>query len=226
MAQYIFVSASSFGNAHSDNPTYSFSVGSGTIFLSGSGGYVNEPTGITQATLDDPGVYLELSNESLTYVTCSVDAGFTCAGTIKYVNWTPAPSPTPTSTPAVSVVTINLLAAAQELGTWPEYEVTVSITGCKSVTRTLQQTNFNQVSDSFTLFQSGTVTGGGTITVSRTSPDASVADVTDISVSQLNGHTTSPTAKTIASGNNVTNESFTVSGFTFGEEIDISIAEG
>lgn len=226
MAQYIFVSASSFGNAHSDSPTYSFSVGTGTIYLSGSGGYVNSPTGISQATLDDPGVYLELSDESLTYVTCSVDSGFTCAGTVKYVSWTPAPSPTPTSTPTVSNVSIYLEAIAQESATWPEYTVVVAINGFKSTTRTLQQTNSNGVTDNFALSLTGTPDGTGTITFSRTSPDSTVADSTTLTVSQLNGHTTSPASDTYTNGQAITNVSFSVSGFDLGETLEIDIREG
>ena len=105
MAQYIQVSGVSFGNGHTDNPTYAFSVGSGDIFLSGSGGYVNSPTGISKATLTS-GVNLYLSDDNVTAVTASVESGFTCAGQIAYATWlvpsvTPSITPTPTGTPAL-----------------------------------------------------------------------------------------------------------------------------
>lgn len=100
MAQYLAISGSSFGNAHSDNPTYAFSVGTGDIFLSGSGGYVNTPTGITKATLT-AGIKLKVTDETIAAVTCSVESGFTCTDTIAYATWT-APSPTPTVTPTIT----------------------------------------------------------------------------------------------------------------------------
>lgn len=225
MAQYIQVQGTSFGNAHSDSPTYAFTEGSGAgVYLSGSGGYVNAATGITKATLTS-GVKLKVENDLATAVTCSVESGFTCATEFEYATWTIV-SPTPTPSPVISNVTITLLAAAQELGTWPEYSVTVAINGYKSTTRTLQQTNSNSVSDSFALSLTGTPNGTGTITFSRTSPDATVVDGATLSVDQLNGHTTSPTSVNYINGDTISSVNFSVSGFDHGEDMVINIAEG
>lgn len=226
MAQYIFVSASAFGNGHSDNPTYSFSVGTGTIFMSGSGGYVLNPVNITKSTLDNPGVKLELSDENISYVTCSVDAGFTCEGTISYVSWVPAPTPTPTATPATSYVLIELLAAAQETGTWPEYTVQINMVGYKNVTRIVQQTSPVQLNDNFEMILTGTPDGTGTITISRTAPDATPVDSCAITIGQSDGFTTSPTFRSYLTGQSITNASFSVSGFDHGEDMTINISEG
>lgn len=100
MAQYIEVQGTSFGNAHSDNPTYAFTVGTGTVLLSGSGGYVNAATGITKAELTS-GVKLKVSDDTISAVTCSVESGqgFTCDAHFEYATWTVA-SPTPTPTPS------------------------------------------------------------------------------------------------------------------------------
>jgi hypothetical protein len=224
MAQYIFVSASSFGNGHSSDTTYSFSVGTGTIFLSGSGGYVNNPTGITKATLDDPGVYLELSDESLTYVTCSVDTGFTCANTIKYVSWTPPVTPTPTPTGTYSVATLSL-QAVQELGTYPTYNVQVAINGYKTFSSTLVQTTSAQVTDTTVLIKTGTPNGTGTITVTRVDPDNTVTDLTSITVGGV-GFTSTPSLRSYSSGDTVGAVTFSITGFTDGEDFTVDIAEG
>lgn len=223
MAQYIQVTGTSFGNAHSDNPTYAFTVGSGDIYLSGSGGYVNSPTGITKAALTS-GVKLSVTDDLITAVTCSVESGFTCTGEFEYATWSLI-TPTPTPSPVISTLRIELLAV-QETGTWPEYTVVVNMNGYKSATRIVQQTDVNQVIDEVDLILTGTPNGTGTITVSRTAPDATVGDAADIAVSQLNGHTTSPTSKSFTAGQTVTNESFSVSGFDHGEDITITIGEG
>lgn len=223
MAQYLEITGTSFGNAHGDDPTYAFTIGSGDIFLSGSGGYVNSPTGITKAVLTS-GVKLKISDDTATAVTCSVENGFTCAGEFEYATWT-LTSPTPSATPATSTVTIDL-SSIQELGTWPEYTIGITINGCKAVLRTIQQTDSNPAQDTFDLIQTGTVDGGGTITVSRTLPDNTCVDATSIQIGQGNGHTTSPTFRNYTTGQTIDNASFIVSGFTFGEEIDISIVEG
>lgn len=112
MAQYIQVSGTSFGNAHSDDPTYAFSAASGDVFLSGSGGYVNSPTGITKAQLT-AGVKLKVSDDGITSVTCTVEAGFTCTGQTEVASWVPpsisaTPSITPTATPSAALRTIIL----------------------------------------------------------------------------------------------------------------------
>lgn len=138
---------------------------------------------------------------------------------------TPSVTPTPSTTPS-SVLTITLQAAGSELGTWPEYQITVAVDGFKSFTRTLQQTDSSQVVDIQSMFPTGTVTGNGTITISRTAPDATVTDSTSLTISQINGHTTTPTSKTFNLGQAITNESFALSGFDYGEDITIDIAEG
>ena len=112
MAQYIEVSGTSFGNAHSDDPTYAFTVGSGTVFLSGSGGYVNAASGITKAELTN-GVKLKVSDDTITAVTCSVEDNFTCTDHIEYATWVIAsPTPSPTSTPSPSI-TPSITPSAQ-----------------------------------------------------------------------------------------------------------------
>jgi hypothetical protein len=228
MAQYIEVSGVSFGNGHSDNPTYAFTVGTGDIFLSGSGGYVNSPTGITKATLTS-GIKLYLSDDNATAVTASVESGFTCVGTTAYASWvipSPTPTPTPTTTPVISSVLIELLAAAQELGTWPEYTVQIAMVGYKTLTRIVQQTSASQLNDNFDMILTGTPDGTGTITVSRTAPDATVTDATAITIGQSDGFTTTPTVRTYTIGQAITNVSFDVSGFDHGENMTINISEG
>lgn len=230
MAQYIQVSGASFGNGHSDNPTYSFTVGVGDIFLSGSGGYVNSPTNIAKATLES-GINLYLSDDTVTAVTASVDAGFTCADQIAYATWvlpSSTPTPTPTSTPVISYVLIELLASQTEGGTWPEYRVVIAMNGYKSVTRYVQQTSAVQLNDNFEMIvtDAGSIDGTGTITVSRTAPDATVVNETVISVGQSDGFSTSPTLLVYTAGQSITNASLSVSGFDHGEDMTINISEG
>lgn len=224
MAQYLEITGTSFGNAHGDDPTYAFTIGSGDIFLSGSGGYVNSPTGITKAVLTS-GVKLKISDDTATAVTCSVESGFTCTNEFEYATWT-LTSPTPSATPATSVLRIELQAAGTELGTWPEYTVVVSINGYKTATRVVQQTDINQVIDEVDLILTGTPDGGGTITISRTAPDATVTDVTDLTIGQLSGFTSNPTNKSFTINQAITNEGFIISGFDHGEDIIVNIAEG
>lgn len=220
MPQYIFVSASSFGNGHNDNPTYTFSVGSGTIFLSGSGGYVNNPTGITKATLDNPGVFLELSDENITYVTCSVDSGFNCAGTIKYVTWTPAPSPTPTSTPpATSFASIEVEDTVD--GIAPTYRAVVAIEGFKTMTIDgVGMAGVNQIP----LFITGTVTGNGTITVTRINPDGTADEDGYVEVTGL-GCTINPSGQSAFTTGQTVNKLFNVTNFSHGDSVGVYVLE-
>ena len=141
----------------------------------------------------------------------------------------PTPTPTPTRTPTPSNVTyvnISLTAATTESSVWPTYSVTVAMAGAKTFTATLQQTNSNPATYTSTLATTGTYTGSGTITVSRTNPDSTVVDGGQISISQLNGHSSSPTDATFINNEAVSNESFTISSFAFGQNIDITITEG
>ena len=62
--------------------------------------------------------------------------------------------------------------------------------GYKPLTRIVQQTSASQLNDNFDMILTGTPNGTGTITVSRTAPDATVADYTTISIGQGDGFST------------------------------------
>lgn len=91
MAQFVFLSGSFFGRGHDDNPTYKITSASGqlpyTIFLSGSGGYVNSPTGITKNTLENVGVNISVSNDFVTRSVVEVESGFSCTGEQAIFDW-------------------------------------------------------------------------------------------------------------------------------------------
>lgn len=91
MAQFIFLSGSFFGRGHDDNPTYKITTASGQpsydIFLSGSGGYVNSPTGITKNTLENVGVNIKVDNNSVTQSYVEVESGFSCTGQTAIIDW-------------------------------------------------------------------------------------------------------------------------------------------
>lgn len=91
MAQFVFLSGSFFGRGHEDNPTYKITTASGQssydIFLSGSGGYVNSPTGITKNTLENVGVNIKVDNDFVTQSYVEVESGFNCSGETAIVDW-------------------------------------------------------------------------------------------------------------------------------------------
>lgn len=233
MAQYIFVSGSFFGDNHNDSPTYAFSMpagSSGSIFLSGSGGYVNSPTGIPKITLEDTGSFLKVDDNTITQLTCSVEVGFNCTTQEAYFNWiipssTPTPTATTTPTPSPNPSTVTFtLDADQESATNVQYDITVTIAGFKSTTKTMTSSG-SLVTNTLDLLKTGTVTGTGTITVTRTTPDATTAVTpTTIDVGGT-GFTSTPTQKSFNSGDTISNESFSISSFNEGEDISIDISE-
>lgn len=225
MAQYIEVSGVSFGNGHTDNPTYAFSVGSGDIFLSGSGGYVNSPTGISKATLSS-GIKLYLSSDTATAVTASVESGFTCTGQTAYATWvipSPSPTPSPTPTPVESTVTFYVAEAVVGIPIW---RANVAIEGTKTFNLDVSGSALGNEGTQ-TLFVVGSVTGNGTITVTRLSPDNTVDDLTTVEVI-VNGGSIGvvPTGQQNITSGSVANESFTISNLTIGDDIRIEVYEG
>lgn len=219
MAQYIQVQGTSFGNAHSDNPTYAFTEGSGAgIYLSGSGGYVNAATGITKATLTS-GVKLKVENDLATAVTCSVESGFTCTNEFEYATWTivsPTPTPSPQATSTVSVT------AEENVTGNVTYRVVFAINGFKSSTIDVVGNAGQSTAD---LFITGTPDGSGTVTVTRISPDGTVDADTDVTPT-VSGCSISPSTTQTTSSGNTLSQVFNVTLFSHGDSIDISISEG
>lgn len=223
MAQYIEVSGASFGNGHSDNPTYSFSVGTGDIYLSGSGGWVNSPTGISKATLT-AGVKLKVTDNTIQYVTCSVDSGFTCTNTISYASWTPI-SPTPTVTPSSTPPNVSKLSLQVEEtvpATNVTYRLTYNINGFKA-------SNFTAVGNAgvqeIDLFITGTPNGTGTMTVTRILPDGS-ADAAGYVVATALGCNVSPTGNQSFTNGETVSETFSITNFSHGDSIGVYVLEG
>ena len=106
MAQYKDFNGANFGNAHQSDTTYKVvkapladgNPSSGSIYLSGSGGYVNSATGITKATLD-AGINIKIDDNDVTRSIVEVENG-TCDGEQAFATWVfPTPTPTPTITP-------------------------------------------------------------------------------------------------------------------------------
>lgn len=222
MAQYIEVSGASFGNGHSDNPTYSFTVGTGDIYLSGSGGWVNSPTGISKATLT-AGVKLKVTDNTIQYVTCSVDSGFTCADTISYASWTPI-SPTPTVTPSTTPPNSSFISLEVEdtvAGT-PVYRATYNINGYKAAY--LEATSMTGVQE-VQLFQTGTPNGTGTVTITRTSPDGTADDAGYVNGFGT-GATVSPSGNQAFTNGESISETFTITGFSEGDSVGFYVLEG
>lgn len=106
MAQYLSITAGSFGAGHDDNPTYTITADSGTVYRSGSatvehpaGGYVFTPATASKAELTS-GIKVKV-DDAATQITATVDSGFQCSGNTADGSWivlTPTPTPTPTST--------------------------------------------------------------------------------------------------------------------------------
>ena len=106
MAQYKDFNGANFGNAHQSSTTYKVikapladgNPSSGSIYLSGSGGFVNSPTGITKATLD-AGINIKIDDNDVTRSIVEVENG-TCDGEQAFATWVfPTPTATPTNTP-------------------------------------------------------------------------------------------------------------------------------
>ena len=223
MAQYIQVSAASFGNAHSDDPTYAFTEGSGQgIFLSGSGGYVNAPTGITKATLTS-GVKLKVNNDAATAVTCSVESGFTCAGQFEYASWvipSPSPTPTPTNSPPISSFASIEVEDTVD-GVVPEYRAAIAIEGFKTITISgVSMFGVNEVS----LIHTGTVTGNGTITVTRINPDGTADEDGYVEVTGL-GCNINPSGQSAFTTGQTVNKLFDITNFDHGDAVGVYVLE-
>ena len=106
MAQYKDFNGANFGNAHQSDTTYKIvkaplsngNPSSGSIYLSGSGGYVNSPTGISKASLD-AGINVRIDDNDVTRSIVEVENG-TCDGEQAFATWVfPTPTATPTNTP-------------------------------------------------------------------------------------------------------------------------------
>lgn len=106
MAQYKDFNGDNFGNAHQSDTTYKVvkapladgNPSSGSIYLSGSGGYINAATGITKATLD-AGINIRIDDNDVTRSIVEVENG-TCDGQQAFAIWVfPTPTATPTNTP-------------------------------------------------------------------------------------------------------------------------------
>ena len=100
MAQYKDLNGDNFGNGLGTGTTFKIinsGSNTGNIYLSGSGGYVNSPTGITKAALD-AGINVKFENDSICQVLVEVENG-ACAGTTAEAYWCTTPTPTPTTTP-------------------------------------------------------------------------------------------------------------------------------
>jgi hypothetical protein len=222
MAQYIQVTGASFGNGHSDNPTYAFSVTPGDVYLSGSGGYVNAATGITKAELTS-GVKLLLTSDVPNAVTCSVESGVTCADTISYATWihpSPTATPTPTTTPPnASVLSLNVEDSVS--GVTPIYRVTYNINGFKAAS--FEATSMAGVNE-ITLFITGTPNGTGTATVTRVYPDG-IADEDGYVVATPVGCTVSPTGNQDFTSGDTISETFTITNFSHGDSIAFYVLE-
>jgi hypothetical protein len=106
MAQYKDFNGANFGNAHQSDTTYKVvkaplsdgTPSSGSIYLSGSGGYVNSPTNISKASLD-AGINVRIDDNDVTRSIVEVENG-TCDGEQAFATWVfPTPTATPTNTP-------------------------------------------------------------------------------------------------------------------------------
>lgn len=106
MAQFKDFNGANFGNAHQSDTTYKIvkaplsngNPSSGSIYLSGSGGYVNSPTGISKASLD-AGINVRIDDNDVTRSIVEVENG-TCDGEQAFATWVfPTPTATPTNTP-------------------------------------------------------------------------------------------------------------------------------
>lgn len=110
MPQYLAITGSGFGNGHGDNPTYALTADVGTVYLSGSGGYVNSAAAIPKADFTS-GVKISVDDLANT-VTATVNSGFSCAGETSQTSIippTPTGTPTGTPTPTPSAQTRTLL---------------------------------------------------------------------------------------------------------------------
>jgi len=108
MAQFKDFNGANFGNAHQSDTTYKIvkaplangNPSSGSIYLSGSGGYVNSPTNISKASLD-AGINVRIDDNDVTRSIVEVENG-TCDGEQAFATWvflTPTATPTNTPTP-------------------------------------------------------------------------------------------------------------------------------
>ena len=100
MAQTITVTLLTAGDGHDSSTTYTLSAATGTVTLPGGGA----ATGITKSQLES-GITVEVSDDSVTSVTATVDGGNTCIGTNASDSWGLTPTPTPTVTPATPTPT-------------------------------------------------------------------------------------------------------------------------
>lgn len=115
MAQYKDFNGANFGNGLGSSTTFKvINSGSNTgdIFLSGSGGYVNSPTGISKASLD-AGINLKFSNDFICQALVVVENG-ECSGSEAEANW--CVTPTPTSSPTQATYTITVFHDKASIG--------------------------------------------------------------------------------------------------------------
>lgn len=114
MAQYKDFNGANFGNGVGTGTTFEvINSGSNTgdIYLSGSGGYVNSPTGITRAELD-AGIRLKFTNDFICQALVCVENG-ACSGSCEEANWCTSPTPTPSPATATEY---NITAASEGSG--------------------------------------------------------------------------------------------------------------
>ena len=135
MAQYITVRLVTAGDTHFSSTTYTLSVSEGTIQLAGGGSV----TGLTKSQLDT-GVDVELSSDTVSIITATVDNGL-CTGASDNATWllptaTPTPEPTATAIPTAT----PLAATATPLPTAEPTATPLGATATPSPTATPTQT--------------------------------------------------------------------------------------
>jgi|SRR6056300_678623 hypothetical protein len=127
MAQYKDFNGANFGNGVGSSTTFEvINSGSntGNIYLSGSGGYVNSPTGITKAELD-AGINLKFDNDLICQALVCVENG-ACSGSCEEANWCVTPTPTPSP---VTSYQFNITPGSGEAGESSRSTACFSIAG-------------------------------------------------------------------------------------------------
>lgn len=187
MAQFKDFNGANFGNAHQSDTTYKIvkaplsngNPSSGSIYLSGSGGYVNSPTGISKASLD-AGINVRIDDNDVTRSIVEVENG-TCDGEQAFATWVfPTPTATPTNTPTPTNLAIfsnsDFFSVSSNLtssGGDADASTACGVVGNGTYNRTIdihkasgngQSNNYPEVNDVLKI--SGTPVNGGYLSIS------------------------------------------------------------
>lgn len=187
MAQFKDFNGANFGNAHQSDTTYKIvkaplsngNPSSGSIYLSGSGGYVNSPTGISKASLD-AGINVRIDDNDVTRSIVEVENG-TCDGEQAFATWVfPTPTATPTNTPTPTNLAIlsnsDFFSVSSNLTTSggdADASTACGVVGNGTYNRTIdihkdsgngQSNNYPEVNDVLKI--SGTPVNGGYLSIS------------------------------------------------------------